>query len=162
MADPGPAAEASTYPFLEGWRHEQEGIMPSSVRLDLHRADITVDERCRPFARVALDGVTPSSAPCGPGVRRGGRSTLTESSLLPGCPTAVYPQCGGLRDLHYFAKRQGRPGNRSRTSVVPQCGQGLPSVAAGARSAFGKSWSDVSTGCPHCGQGNVSTAIARL
>ena len=36
MADPGPAAEASTYPFLEGWRSdEQEGNMPSSVRLDL-------------------------------------------------------------------------------------------------------------------------------
>jgi hypothetical protein len=71
MAGPGPAAESSTYPFLEGWRSdEQEGNMPSSVRLDLHRADITVDERCRPFARVALDGVTPSSAPCGPGDRR--------------------------------------------------------------------------------------------
>ena len=111
--------------------------------------------------------ITPSRsrtipATCGPGVRRGGRSTFTECSLLAGCATAVDRQCGGLRDLLYFAKRQGRPGNRSRTSVVPQCGQGLPSVAAGARSAFGKSWSDVSTGCPHCGQGNVSTAMARL
>jgi hypothetical protein len=65
MADPGPRRRGVNVPFLEGWRHEQEGNMPSSVRLDLHRADITVDERCRPFAAPRWTGSRPRPRPVG-------------------------------------------------------------------------------------------------